>query len=139
MATEKQIKANRENAKRSTGPKTLAGRLKSSRNALRHGLSIPVTADTSSPPSRIFELLAPDGASQLQKLAVLEMAQAQIQLQRVAAVRKGLLEKLDLQCPSLDPVRRLAALERYECRAQRQRRRAESRLRGTEQADDDVE
>ncbi len=39
MATEKQIAANRTNAKRSTGPKTAAGRAKSSRNAYRHGLS----------------------------------------------------------------------------------------------------
>ena len=39
MATEKQIAANRANAKRSTGPKTAAGRAKSSRNAYRHGLS----------------------------------------------------------------------------------------------------
>ena len=45
MASEKQLRANRENAMRSTGPKTAAGRLKSSRNALRHGLSLPLMAD----------------------------------------------------------------------------------------------
>ena len=39
LATEKQIAANRANAKRSTGPRTAAGKLKSSRNAYRHGLS----------------------------------------------------------------------------------------------------
>ncbi len=33
MATEKQLAANRANAQKSTGPKTAAGRLKSSRNA----------------------------------------------------------------------------------------------------------
>lgn len=38
MATEKQIAANRLNAKKSTGPKTRAGKIKSSVNALRHGL-----------------------------------------------------------------------------------------------------
>ena len=42
MATEKQIAANRANARRSTGPKTAAGKLKSSGNAYRHGLSGPV-------------------------------------------------------------------------------------------------
>ena len=46
MATEKQIRANRENAKKSTGPKTAGGRARSSRNALRHGLSLPLTLNT---------------------------------------------------------------------------------------------
>ena len=36
MASERQLRANRENAMRSTGPKTAAGRSKASRNALRH-------------------------------------------------------------------------------------------------------
>jgi hypothetical protein len=38
MATEKQIAANRLNAKKSTGPRTQNGKIKSSVNALRHGL-----------------------------------------------------------------------------------------------------
>jgi hypothetical protein len=45
MASEKQIAANRANAKRSTGPKTLAGKTASSRNAFRHGLSGPLRLD----------------------------------------------------------------------------------------------
>jgi hypothetical protein len=39
MATSAQIQANRENAKKSTGPQSEAGREASSRNAFRHGLS----------------------------------------------------------------------------------------------------
>lgn len=39
MATKRQIKANRRNAKRSTGPRTEAGKAASSANALRHGLT----------------------------------------------------------------------------------------------------
>ncbi|HUK11030.1 MAG TPA: hypothetical protein VLX09_24390 [Stellaceae bacterium] len=39
MASDAQKAANRANAQRSTGPKTQIGKKKSSRNALRHGLS----------------------------------------------------------------------------------------------------
>ncbi len=39
MATKRQIKANRRNAQKSTGPKTEAGKAASSRNALCHGLT----------------------------------------------------------------------------------------------------
>src|SRR5690349_2849277 len=39
MATEKQIEANRQNAQRSTGPKTDEGKTHSRGNALKHGLA----------------------------------------------------------------------------------------------------
>jgi hypothetical protein len=39
MATRRQLEANRANAKRSSGPKTLAGKARSKGNALKHGLS----------------------------------------------------------------------------------------------------
>lgn len=39
MASERQIAANRQNARRSSGPKSEAGRRRISSNALRHGLS----------------------------------------------------------------------------------------------------
>jgi hypothetical protein len=39
MTSEKQIEANRRNAQRSTGPQTIEGKSKSSRNNLRHGLT----------------------------------------------------------------------------------------------------
>src|SRR5262249_46661441 len=38
MASPRRIAANRCNARRSTGPKTAAGRARASRNACRHGL-----------------------------------------------------------------------------------------------------
>ena len=38
-ATEAQIKANRQNAKKSTGPRSAQGKAASSRNGLTHGLS----------------------------------------------------------------------------------------------------
>ena len=38
MATEKQINANRQNAQKSTGPKTAEGKAAVSQNAVKHGL-----------------------------------------------------------------------------------------------------
>ena len=37
--TQKQTKANRENAKQSTGPRTKSGRARSSQNSIKHGLN----------------------------------------------------------------------------------------------------
>jgi hypothetical protein len=45
MATEKQIAANRQNAKCSTGPRTDQGKRRSRRNALRHGLMAQTVVD----------------------------------------------------------------------------------------------
>ena len=43
MTTERKRRANQHNAQRSTGPKTLAGKARSKKNALKHGLSVPVS------------------------------------------------------------------------------------------------
>ena len=130
MASEKQLRANRENAMRSTGPKTAAGRLKSSRNALRHGLSLPLTADpvAAMKAGQIEQLLAPEAADDLQVVAAVEMAQAQVQLLRVAAVRRKLIAGLEVGSVNLNQVRRLAALDRYERQALVRRRRAARKL-----------
>src|SRR5262245_10871286 len=45
LTSERKIEANRANARGSTGPKTGAGRARATRNALRHGLSLPVCSD----------------------------------------------------------------------------------------------
>jgi hypothetical protein len=46
MATEKQIIANQQNAKHSTGPRTETGKRRSRRNALRDGLTAETVIDT---------------------------------------------------------------------------------------------
>jgi hypothetical protein len=46
MTTEKQILANQQNAKLSTGPRTESGKRRSRRNAIRHGLTAETVIDT---------------------------------------------------------------------------------------------
>ena len=131
MASEKQIAANRANAKKSTGPKTAAGRSKSSRNALRHGLSAPLRLDpvTSVKAAAIAQALARDGASEEQLAAAAEYAEAHLELLRIRAVRHELATSIDL-CLSPQALHQLAVLDRYERYAHTRRRRASRKLQG---------
>jgi hypothetical protein len=45
MTSPAKIEANRRNALRSTGPRSLSGKARSRRNAFKHGLSIPLARD----------------------------------------------------------------------------------------------
>ena len=56
MASQKQIEANRANAKKSTGPKTVAGKLRSRQNAWKHGLSAEVIVALGENPEAFDEL-----------------------------------------------------------------------------------
>jgi hypothetical protein len=44
MASERQIAANRRNARKSTGPRSGAGKNRASCNAYRHGLTLSITS-----------------------------------------------------------------------------------------------
>src|SRR5262249_35662384 len=46
MTTEKQVIANQQNAKHSTGPRTEFGKRRSRRNAIRHGLTAETVIDS---------------------------------------------------------------------------------------------
>ena len=126
MATEKQIRANRENDKRSTGPKTVAGRMKSSRNALRHGFSRELRYDkiTISKIEAIAQWAVPDQMDSMRVTAAAEAAFAQLDLSRVRGVRNQMMTELEQTAGTVLQVRRLAALERYERLALGKRRRA---------------
>jgi hypothetical protein len=130
MATEKQLRANRENAKRSAGPKTAAGRARSSRNALRHGLSLPLTLnkEMAAKAGLIRTSLVSEQASPTQVVAAIEFAQAQLDLLRIRAVRGKMMAELDSMSGDLTHLRRLAALDRYERRALSRRCHASCKL-----------
>jgi hypothetical protein len=130
MASEKQIAANRKNAQKSTGPKSAAGRLKSSRNAYRHGLSLPLHLDhaTTAKADAIARALAQDQADEEKLAAAADVAQAQLELLRIRAARAELMAVVDLASGSLSDLKRLAALDRYERLAATKRRRASHKL-----------
>lgn len=122
MATIKQIAANRANAKRSTGPKTIAGKRRSSQNALRHGLSLSLQQED----PRVDELIqAISSVVALTSSDVAAFAAAQADLNRV---RKAQVELLSQNNALSDPhlLKQVLATERYERRALARRRRASS-------------
>jgi len=127
-------RANRANAKRSTGPKTAAGKLKSSRNAYRHGLSGPLLSDpaTSAKVDRIADEIVGDQAGEHHKAAAQDFARAQMELLRIRSIRSERLAKLDLNDGSggnMPGLKRLVALDRYERYALTKRRRSSRGLR----------
>lgn len=90
MISGNKIRASRENAKYSSGPKTANGRARSSRNALRHGLSLPVYSNPAL--SEVVETLARGIAGPTANAEILELARAiaelQIDLRRVRNARQ---------------------------------------------------
>src|SRR5262245_21460916 len=124
MATEKQVAANRANAKHSTGPKTTAGKLRSSRNAYRYGLSRPLPYDplATARVEAIARALIGGETGAAGQEAAREWAEAQLELLRVRGVRAEMWAGLDFA--SADELQRFASIDRYENLALRRRRRA---------------
>jgi hypothetical protein len=117
LTSDRKIKANRANARASTGPRTARGRASAARNALRHGLSLPVCSDpalSKEVEALAHEIAGPDANGQLQELAR-RVAEAQIDLRRVRYARHQLLSNA-LSDPYYEPrANRLAKL-RLMCR-----------------------
>jgi hypothetical protein len=129
MASDKQIAANRANAKRSTGPKTALGKSKSSRNALRHGLSCSLKRDALRPEiENLAQALVVDNGDEEQCLAATALACAQWELMRIRSVRARMMAAIDLSSTDAKGWKRLMALDRYERLAHTSRRRAFRKL-----------
>src|SRR5690242_21762323 len=92
-ANERLRAANRANAARSTGLRTRAGKAAVARNALRHGLSLPVLADPALAPevAALTARIAGEGADPARHAAAVWIAEAQVDVLRVRRVRAGLM------------------------------------------------
>lgn len=126
--------------RRRSGPRTPGGKARVARNAMRHGLSLPVLTDPATAAAvealtRQISQVAPGADDDLSELAQ-SVAQAQVDLTRVRRLRHDLLAAALIhvagRCPeaAVDtlpvgavPLRlpqlavRLAAMDRYERRA----------------------
>jgi hypothetical protein len=92
MTSPAKIYANRRNALRSTGPRTEAGKARSHRNALKHGLSVPLDRDASS--SKQVEVLTTELMELISKPRefIRSIAEQQLEVARIRQVRIGMIE-----------------------------------------------
>jgi hypothetical protein len=134
MSTPRRIRANRENARASTGPRTKAGKARASRNARRHGLSVSVTFDPAlfgqveALARRIVEETAPPEVGAMAR----RFAEAQVDLDRIRQVRRHLARAFvgsasgdrDAEPSLREQMRQLRILDRYERRALARRKAA---------------
>ena len=88
--------SNRRNAQRSTGPRTSAGKKNASRNALRHGLAVPVCADPvlSVEVENLALALAGQHADAVRLALARGVAEAQVDSARIQTARTSLFGKL---------------------------------------------
>ena len=95
MASERQIAANCRNARKSTGPRSGAGKSRSSRNAYRHGLTLSITSTAGS--AKQLDRLVREIAGNTEDPILLErasaIAQAELDLVRVRQAKVALIER----------------------------------------------
>ena len=129
MTSERKIAANRKNAKKSTGPRTEAGRAISRQNARRHGLATGIGRDPALRDDiEILAKLLAGGRENIGEFAR-EAAEAHLDLLRIRKIRGGLYARMrffgDASTEDLmEAAEQFARLERYERRAFSRRKHA---------------
>ena len=106
MASERQIAANRRNARKSTGPRSTAGKKRAGRNAYRHGLSVSMSSNAAF--AKELDRLVREIAGDTKNAIVLEraraVAEAELDLARVRRAKVALIERASA-FGELDPPR----------------------------------
>ena len=117
MASEKQIAANRRNARNSTGPRTEQGKARSRMNALRHGFASTTVNKTNIQPDN-------QNASEIyQGLTKVYLARANLMNEISSLLQQPLSKELD------KAIRRLGALQRHYARYLKKIRKLDHKLK----------
>ena len=123
MTSDLKVASNQKNAKNSTGPKSDAGKRRAARNALSHGLAVPVSniaALQGDIETLALSIARASGERAITGLSR-QAAEAQLEILRIRRVRAAIFATET----SYDELNnRLASLERYERRAFSRRKRA---------------
>jgi hypothetical protein len=123
ITSPRKLKANRNNAKASTGPKSIHGRARAAQNARSHGLSMAVVNDRAL--IEDVEYLAQEiaGANGERVLEYARrIAEAQIDIKRIQLARQAMLAKEKATTGGSGVIKQLMALDRYEQRARSRRK-----------------
>ena len=99
MTSPAKIAANRRNARRSTGPRSAAGKARARRNAFRHGLTTPASLDHVAMDriDNLVDALTIDVHSQLQFQLATVAAEAQVEIERVRQTKVNLVNRASAQ------------------------------------------
>ena len=99
MTSPAKIAANRRNARRSTGPRSAAGKARARRNAFRHGLTTPASLDHVAMDriDNLVDALTIDVHSQLQFQLATVAAEAQAEIERVRQTKVNLVNRASAQ------------------------------------------
>ena len=113
MTSPAKIAANRRNARRSTGPRSTAGKARARRNAFRHGLATPASLDHAAMDriDNLVDALTIDVHGQLQFQLATVAAEAQAEIERVRQTKVTLVNRASAQLRQ-EGVRLLSASER---------------------------
>ena len=124
MTSLRKIYSNRRNAKRSTGPKTAAGKARSARNGRRHGLSRPTWIDLAA--MRRIEahtrVILGERTDAEHRIYATRAALAQVEIERARQAKVEVLGQTFTAPDPAGPIRRAASLDRYERRARSRRK-----------------